>query len=162
MANGAVITAADLQSANLDLGTASGNYLPSSSKVIGRRVVRQMSAGELLLTRDLIWQNPGAANTSSSYLQVPVGVARSDLPYDLAPGQVVDVYVASAGNANTFAKSPTSNPSALLTGLNVAGVDSKAAAYAINTTVLLAIPRSAISYLPALLGAGRLILVRAS
>lgn len=156
LAAGTLLTKNDLQVNSMNLGGSANNYLSGNTTYLNRTLGRALKSGELLKISDLY------PSSVTQGVAVPIGVARSDMPYDLAPGQIVDLYIAPAQSASAFSKAANTNPTALLTGISVAGVDSKSSAYAMNTTVMLQVPRSALTYLPALLGAGRVILVRSS
>jgi Flp pilus assembly protein CpaB len=110
LAQGTVLSAADLGVIDVKVGAASANYLPSSSPVIGQQLVRPVGAGELV---------PRAAVASSSAptgVDVTLPVAVGHFPPDLQPGDLVDVYVSGHGPNGSSA------PTQALSGVRVASL----------------------------------------
>jgi hypothetical protein len=87
LASGTVITAADITRVDATLGRSSKGYYPSSSRLIGNVVTRPIGTLEFIPLNALA--QPGS---TSDFREMPLGIAKSDLPTDLAPGERVDLY----------------------------------------------------------------------
>lgn len=92
---GSALSADDLEQRRVRLaGGGTGRYLPVTTQTpTGRTLARPAGAGELLPAAALA--DPGAR----SGVQVPLVVGARDLPPAVAPGSVIDVWVAPASPA---------------------------------------------------------------
>jgi len=87
LAPGTVNNAAEINRVDATLGRSSKGYYPSSSRLIGNAVTRPIGTLEFIPLNALA--QPGS---TSDFREMPLGIAKSDLPADLAPGERVDLY----------------------------------------------------------------------
>ena len=85
---GEKISTHDLVKVDVNLGSAASHYLTSTKPVQGKVANRLMSAGELLPQDALI---TGAQASTSR--EISLGILGTDLPSDLATGDMVDLYL---------------------------------------------------------------------
>jgi len=88
LAAGAVLTAEDLSSAEVNLGDNVDLYLAAAASPIGLTVVTPLRAGELLAA--------SAVEESASGRVVAVGVEPNNMPPGVGHGSVIDVYLTTA------------------------------------------------------------------
>lgn len=87
LAPGSVITAADITRVDATLGRSSRGYYASSARLIGNVVTRPVGILEFIPLNALA--QPGSA---TDFREMPLGIAKSDLPADIAAGERVDLY----------------------------------------------------------------------
>lgn len=84
---GHAIAASDLKKVKVNLFDSARKYSSINSHVLGMRINRSISSGELIPVSILTRQS--APITTQS---LPLRIYRSDMPIDLTPGQSVDLY----------------------------------------------------------------------
>ena len=107
LAPGTVITAADLEPVDVNLGDEASHYVSAGSGngAVGTAVAVQLRAGELLPVAAITASKPGRV--------VVIGVTPDHMPPGVSHGSVIDLYLTSGG---------TSSASAAVTELVSAGV----------------------------------------
>lgn len=144
---GSVIGPADISRVNANLGSAAKGYYAGSAKLIGNTVTRSVGASEFIPLNAL-----AQAGSASDYRHLPIGIARSDLPADLLPGQRVDLY--------SIPKDASQAPSIVATGIHVQSVDSKSRDLGGALTVLFLLHEKEIMAVMDALTSGRIVVVR--
>jgi Flp pilus assembly protein CpaB len=108
-------------------GDESEQYVTTDNKLDGRVALRQIGAGEL------VPQEATAAKRDADRLEVPLAVAAGRIPADLAPGDLVDVWVVvKEDRAKTGDKAADEPPGAVAVwrGVQVVSVDATKASAA--------------------------------
>ena len=147
LAPGAIIKASDITHIDATLGSSQKNYYGASLKIIGNVVTRPVGAFEFIPLNAL-----AQAGSSSDYRQLPLGVAKSDLPADLAPGDRVDLY--------TVPKDAGQSPSIVATGIRIQNIDSRSRDLGGAVSVLFLLHEREIMPIIDSLTTGRIVVVR--
>ena len=96
LAPGTVITAADLESVQVNLGDGATRYVSANSAgAVGTAVAVQLRVGELLPVSAITAGKPGRV--------VVIGVAPNHMPPGVAHGSVIDLYLTTGGTATASA-----------------------------------------------------------
>jgi Flp pilus assembly protein CpaB len=98
-------------------GDESGRYLATSVRLDGRITLRPIGAGEL------VPQAATAARRDADQLEVPLAVAAGRIPADLAPGDLVDVWVVAEDQARARSEGRTEAAAAVWRGVQVVSVE---------------------------------------
>ena len=147
LAPGALITAGDITRVDATLGTSQKQYYVGSALLIGNVVTRPVGALQFIPTDALA--QPGA---TTDMRQLPLGIARSDLPADLAPGDRVDLY--------EVPKDANGAPGLVAAGIRVQNVDNKSRDLGGAVTVLFLLHEKDILAIMDSLVTGRIVVVR--
>jgi hypothetical protein len=147
LAPGSIIGQADITRVSADLGPAAKGYYAGSATLIGNTVTRSVGAAEFIPLNALA--QPGSA---TDYRHLPLGIARSDLPGDLASGQRVDLY--------SIPKDPGQAPAIVASGIHVQSVDNKSRDLGGAVTVLFLLHEKEIMAVMDALTTGRIVVVR--
>ena len=150
LAVGDVIVTSDLISTKVLLPENSFKYLSNKAKLTGSVVVRRVGSGELI---------PAAALSRGAHAtdirSVPFKVAKSDLPNDLAAGQLIDLYILPLREVTSGKILETQM---LAHGVSVESLDIKAR----DIGVVLKLPDSAVLNILGSLTGARIVLVRSA
>jgi hypothetical protein len=147
LAPGSLIGPSDIVRIDANLGTSAKNYYSGKAKLIGNTVRRPVGPSEFIPLNAI-----AQAGSVSDYRQLPLGIGRSDLPSDLAPGERVDLY--------SIPKDVGSAPSLVATGIHVQSVDSKSRDLGGAVTVLFLLHEKEIAAVIDSLTSGRILVVR--
>lgn len=147
LAPGAVLTAADITSLDVTLGSSQKNYYLSTARILGNVVTRPVGTYEFIPLNAL-----AQAGASSDYRQLPIGIAKSDLPADLLAGDRVDLY--------SVPKDPGKATELVATGIRIQGVDNKSRDLGGAVSVLFLLHEKEIMPIMDSLTTGRIVVVR--
>ncbi|MCX6450485.1 MAG: hypothetical protein NTZ31_02110 [Actinobacteria bacterium] len=154
LAVGDVIVTSDLISTKVLLPENSFKYLSNKAKLTGSVVVRRVGSGELI---------PAAALSRGAHAtdirSVPFKVAKSDLPNDLAAGQLIDLYILPLREVTSGKILETQM---LAHGVSVESIDIKARDIGGDIGVVLKLPDSAVLNILGSLTGARIVLVRSA
>ena len=154
LAVGDVIVTSDLISTKVLLPENSFKYLSNKAKLTGSVVVRRVGSGELI---------PAAALSRGAHAtdirSVPFKVAKSDLPNDLAAGQLIDLYILPLREVTSGKILETQM---LAHGVCVESIDIKARDIGGDIGVVLKLPDSAVLNILGSLTGARIVLVRSA
>ena len=154
LAVGDVIVTSDLISTKVLLPENSFKYLSNKAKLTGSVVVRRVGSGELI---------PAAALSRGAHAtdirSVPFKVAKSDLPNDLAAGQLIDLYILPLREVTSGKILETQM---LAHGVSVESIDIKARDLGGDIGVVLKLPDSAVLNILGSLTGARIVLVRSA
>jgi hypothetical protein len=117
LAIGEKISPASLTVSKVLLPNNSGLYLAAKSSVLGKIVIRPVGAGELLPRTSLTQEASGLLVRG-----VPLQINRNDLPADLQPGQLIDIY---ALPQRSSANSGNSEVSLVASSVRIESIDIK-------------------------------------
>ncbi|MEN9325206.1 MAG: hypothetical protein RL414_960 [Actinomycetota bacterium] len=113
IAPGTPIKSSDLQVFSVSLGNQNSHYFSDKAKLIGSYLTKPISSGELIPTSAI------SKNTPDNVMkEVPISIARGDMPSDLSSGDTVDLY-------SIPTKDPKATPTLILSRARVALVDSQ-------------------------------------
>ena len=144
---GAVISAADIERIDATLGSSTQNYYRGSSKVIGNVVTRSIGLHEFIPLNAI-----AQAGSISDYRQLPIGIAKSDLPSDLGAGDRVDLY--------SIPKDSGRDPELVASNIRIQGVDNKSRDLGGAVTVLFLLHDREIMPIISSFTTGRIVVVR--
>ena len=113
IAPGSAIQASDLKIYSVSLGGQGGKYFSERAKLVGSYLTKPVAAGELIPTSSITRTTP-----DSVMKQVPISIARGDLPSNLLAGDTVDLY-------SIPTKDPKATPLLILSRARVALVDTQ-------------------------------------
>jgi len=147
LAPGSLITSQDIVRIDANLGTSAKGYYAGAAKLIGNIVTRPVGPSEFIPLNALA--QPGA---TSDYRQLPLGIARSDLAADLAPGDRVDLY--------SIPKDAGATPTMVASGIHIQSVDNKSRDLGGAITVLFLLHEKEIAAVIDSLTSGRILVVR--
>ena len=154
LAVGDVIVTSDLISTKVLLPENSFKYLSNKAKLTGSVVVRRVGSGELI---------PAAALSRGAHAtdirSVPFKVAKSDLPNDLAAGQLIDLYILPLREVTSGKILETQM---LAHGVSVESIDIKARDIGGDIGVVLKLPDSAVLNILGSITGARIVLVRSA
>ena len=154
LAVGDVIVTSDLISTKVLLPENSFKYLSNKAKLTGSVVVRRVGSGELI---------PAAALSRGAHAtdirSVPFKVAKSDLPNDLAAGQLIDLYILPLREVTSGKILETQM---LAHGVSVESIDIKARDIGGDIGVVLKLPDSAVLNILGSVTGARIVLVRSA
>ena len=147
LAPGSIISAADITRIDATLGSSERNYYLASSHIIGNVVVRPIGPHEFIPLNAI-----AQAGAATDYRQLPLGIAKSDLPADLVPGDRVDLYSIpkDAGKASEI----------VARRIHIQGVDNKSRDLGGAVTVLFLLHDGEIAPIIDSLTTGRILVVR--
>jgi len=157
---GSPLTASQLTVRNVhfDGGDDAGLYLSADAAPPGGMVLgHDVNAGELLSVSSL------RLGTDTSAAELPLAVATGSLPADLAPGDLVDVWV----TPDPAGSGPRSGATEVLSDVSVVSLDTSSAALGAGdaTRILIALDDAAVAGLSdtlSRLSTGQVVLVRES
>ena len=144
---GEKISSHDLVKVDVNLGAASAHYLSAAKPLLGKIANRAISAGELLPQNALI-----TGSQPSTMREISLGILGTDLPSDLAIGDIVDLYLVPRDSQTQSEK--------IATKLLVIGVDYRSRNIGGTINVLLSMKDAEVIYVTDALTLGRLIVVR--
>jgi len=147
LAPGAVISAADIARIDATLGSSQQNYYRASSRVIGNVVTRSIGLHEFIPLNAI-----AQVGAISDYRQLPIGIAKSDLPSDLGSGDRVDLY--------SIPKDPGKEPELVAGNVHIQTVDNKSRDLGGAVTVLFLVHEREIMPIINSLTTGRIVVVR--
>jgi hypothetical protein len=147
LAPGSVLHSADITRVSADLGPATKQYYSGTATLIGNTVTRPVGPSEFIPLNAL-----AQVGTVSDFRQLPLGVARSDLPADLSPGERVDLY--------SIPKDAGQAPTMVASGIHIQSVDSKSRDLGGAVTVLFLLHEKEIMAVIDSLTTGRIVVVR--
>jgi len=147
LAPGALIAAGDITQVEATLGSSASNYYRGSRTLIGKVVSRAVSPLEFIPLNALT--EVGAA---SDYRELPLGIAKSDLPVDLASGERVDLY--------QIPRDPGKLPTKVATDIRIKKVDNKSRDLGGSVSVLFLLHEKEITAIMDSLIASRIVVVR--
>lgn len=147
LAPGSMITAADITRVDATLGASQKRYYPATSRLIGNVVTRPVGAFEFIPTNAL-----AQAGATTDMRQLPLGIAKSDLPADLGPGDRVDLY--------EVPKDASHAPGLVGADIRVQSVDNKSRDLGGSVTVLFLLHQKDILPIMDSLTSGRIVVVR--
>jgi hypothetical protein len=147
IAPGVVLSTADITKVGASLGGVQSHYYSSTARIIGNVVTRPIGGGEFIPLNAL-----AQAGSVSDYRQLPIGIAKSDLPSDLAPGDRVDLY--------SVPKDSGGQPTIVATGIRVQGVDNKSRDLGGAVSVLFLLHEREVMPVVDSLISGRIVVVR--
>ena len=144
---GQKVTASDLVKVDVNLGESLHRYISASKSFTSKYAVRALGNGELL-----------PANALTDHLQsaprreISLGILNSDLPQNLAIGDLVDLYLIPRDSQSQSEK--------ISTKLLVIGVDTRSRNIGGSINLLLSLKDSEVIYLTDALTLGRIVVVR--
>jgi hypothetical protein len=142
-----VISASDITRIEATLGSSSKKYYSATSRLIGNVVTRPVGANEFIPQIAL-----AQAGAATDMRQLPMGIAKSDLPADLGAGDRVDLY--------GIPKDAGSAPSIVVSDIRVQSVDNKSRDLGGAVTVLFLLHQRDLLSIMDALSAGRIVVVR--
>jgi hypothetical protein len=142
-----VISASDITRIEATLGISSKKYYSGSARLIGNVVTRPVGANEFIPQIAL-----AQAGAATDMRQLPMGIAKSDLPADLGAGDRVDLY--------GIPKDAGSAPSIVVSDIRVQSVDNKSRDLGGAVTVLFLLHQRDLLSIMDALSAGRIVVVR--
>jgi len=147
LAPGLVIGASDITRIEATLGSAATKYYSATSRLIGNVVTRPVGANEFIPQIAL-----AQAGAATDMRQLPMGIAKSDLPADLGAGDRVDLY--------GIPKDVGAAPSIVVADIRVQSVDNKSRDLGGAVTVLFLLHQRDLLSIMDALSAGRIVVVR--
>jgi len=147
LAPGSVLSRSDITHAHASLGPLAKNYYTGDAKIIGNVVTRQIGGGELIPLNAI-----AQVGTVSDFRQLPIGIARSDLPGDLTAGDRVDLYA--------IPRDPGKLPELVANNIRIQGVDLKSRDLGGAITVLFLVHEREVMAIVDSLTSGRIVVVR--
>jgi len=147
LAPGSVIGASDITRIEATLGSAATKYYSAASRLIGNVVTRPVGANEFIPQIAL-----AQAGAATDMRQLPMGIAKSDLPADLGAGDRVDLY--------GIPKDVGAAPSIVVADIRVQSVDNKSRDLGGAVTVLFLLHQRDLLSIMDALSAGRIVVVR--
>lgn len=94
---GTFISEQDIQKTSVLLPNSSKNYISAKAEIIGATVLTRISAGDLIPVASV-----SASNNPTDQRFVPLSVAQTDYPLNLARGDVIDVYALPTRDSKIF------------------------------------------------------------
>lgn len=150
MAIGHVVGESDFRTEKAALWSGATQYLPSEFTIVGSTVTRFIGENELLAADMFANQFSGI-----SYRSVPLSVAAADLPFNLMPGDSVDIYQVIAPNDYETSK----NSKVIITNIRVLTIDRKGQNLGNAALITLAAPENSVIEILNATRMGRLVLV---
>jgi hypothetical protein len=148
---GMTISSSDLEPRRVALFTAGGRYLRATNGIVKFVVIGTIGAGELIPVRAISFDS-GALGKSA----VPISVQSSDVPLNLLPGELVNVY--QVGDSHLASTSLV--PSEILNRVFILGINKKGENLGANVSLTLSVRKSEILNLLRATSSGRLVIVR--
>ena len=137
----------DLRSIKVSAGSSELSYLTSRAKIEGEVAVRSIGKGELLPKASI-----GHSTAPSNNRDLSLGIALSDLPSDLAAGDLVDIYLVPRDTHSQSEK--------ISSALLVEKVDDRGRNLGGSINLLLSIKESEVIFVTDAIALGRLVVVR--
>lgn len=147
LAPGALIATGDITQVEATLGSSEKKYYLGSASLIGNVVTRAVGPFEFIPLNALT-----QAGAASDYRELPLGVAKSDLPVDLASGERVDLY--------QIPRNPGELPTKVATDIRVKSVDNKSRDLGGSVAVLFLLHEKEITAIMDSLISSRIVVVR--
>lgn len=149
LAPGSIISLSDITPINASLGELSKNYYPGGSKIVGNVVTRSIGLREFIPLNAI-----AQVGSATDYRQLPIGIAKSDLPVDLWAGDRVDLYA--------IPRDPGRAPDLVATNIRIQSVDNKSRDLGGSVTVLFLLHEREIMPIMEALTSSRIVVVRSA
>jgi hypothetical protein len=149
LAPGSIISLSDITPINASLGELSKNYYPGGSKIVGNVVTRSIGLREFIPLNAI-----AQVGSATDYRQLPIGIAKSDLPVDLWAGDRVDLYA--------IPRDPGRAPDLVATNIRIQSVDNKSRDLGGSVTVLFLLHEREIMPIMESLTSSRIVVVRSA
>jgi len=144
---GAKIHQSDLTAIRVTVGSSERSYLKNLENISGEVAVRFIGKGELLPKAAIAHSTLPSTNRDLS-----LGIQLSDLPSDLAAGDLVDIYLVP--------RDPHAQSEKISSGLLVEKVDDRGRNLGGSINILLSLKESEVIFVTDAISLGRLVVVR--
>ena len=148
---GAVISKMDVEQTKVNLGALSHRYLSSDQSPIGAVALNQISDGDLISIGELTTQPQSLLREV-----VPLRVLVSDIPGDIAVGELVHIYWVPENSGLEIA----AQPQAVLRSVYLRSIDRKGSSFGSEIAITISLDSDQVIPLLATTSAGRIVVVR--
>ena len=144
---GSLISALDVSTIKVNLGTDSTHYMSAKDLVVGQFATHTLNPGDLISTSDLT-----KIQGASEVRYLPLGIALDDLPIALMAGDHADIYV--------IPKQASLGPALVVSNVSIHQIDNKSRALGGNIEIEVSVGIAAAMNLVDAESQGRLVVSR--
>ena len=144
---GSLISALDVSTIKVNLGTDSTHYMSAKDFIVGQFATHTLNPGDLISTSDLT-----KIKGASEVRYLPLGIALDDLPIALMAGDHADIYV--------IPKQASLGPALVVSNVSIHQIDNKSRALGGNIEIEVSVGIAAAMNLVDAESQGRLVVSR--